>query len=113
MPSGSVLPHLERGAGGVVHVGQDFHWLLEHHTEGAGGAVAAETGVVLAKDRVAVRVDDLGTEGCSAAWILRTELGRQGLQAGVWEGPLGVVSRRLGMAGVWRRLNGTSVGLRC
>lgn len=54
--------HLQRGTGGVVHTGQDLHGLLEHNTEGAGRTVAAETCVILAKDRVAVRMDDLGTE---------------------------------------------------
>lgn len=96
-PQVSAWPHLERGAGCVVHIGQDLHWLLEHDTEGAGGAVAAETRVILAKDCVAVRVDDLGAEG----WLLSC-LGKQGLQGGTGEGRrLGMVSRRLGVVGAW------------
>ena len=51
--------HLECGAGCVVDIGQHLHWLLEHDSEGAGRAVTAEARVVLAQDRVTVRVDDL------------------------------------------------------
>lgn len=53
--------HLERGAGRVVDIGQHLHRLLEHDSEGAGRAVTAEARVVLAQDRVTVRVDDLRT----------------------------------------------------
>lgn len=86
-------PHLQRGTGGVVHIGQDLHGLLEHNTEGAGRPVAAETRVVLAKDCVAVCVDDLGTE---SAQLPGSELSNQGLQGlrRAWPGhPGGVVSR--------------------
>lgn len=51
--------HLECGAGRVVDVGQHLHRLLEHDSEGAGRAITAEARVVLAQDRVTVRVDDL------------------------------------------------------
>lgn len=57
---GTQWAHLERGAGRVVDVGQHFHRLLEHDAEGASRAVTAEACVILAQDRVAVRVDDLG-----------------------------------------------------
>lgn len=89
-------PHLQRGTGGVVHIGQDLHGLLEHNTEGAGRTVAAETCVVLAKDCVAVRVDDLGTE---AAQMPGSVLGKQRLQGlmRTWPGYLGMLSRW-----VWR-----------
>lgn len=76
-------PHLQRGTGGVVHIGQDLHRLLEHHPEGARRPVAAETCVVLAKDRVAVRMDDLGTEGCSAARACAGQAGTPGTEEGV------------------------------
>lgn len=86
-------PHLQRGTGSVVHIGQDLHGLLEHNTEGAGRTVAAEACVVLAKDRVAVRMDDLGTE---ATELPGAELGKQELQGlmGVWPGHVGTGSRR-------------------
>lgn len=105
-------PHLQRGTGGVVHIGQDLHRLLEHNTEGAGRTIAAETCVVLAKDCVAVCVDDLGTE---AAQLPGPELGKQGLQElmRAWPGHLGMVSRRW----VWwehgKSLNGMQVGPGC
>ena len=51
--------HLERGTGRVVDVGQHLHRLLEHDSEGAGRAITAEARVVLAQNRVTVRVDDL------------------------------------------------------
>ena len=54
--------YLERGAGGVVDVGQYLNGLLEHDSEGVGRAVAAEPRVVLSQHRVAVCVDDLHTE---------------------------------------------------
>ena len=92
---GAVQPHLQRGTGSVVHTGQDLHRLLEHDTEGAGRTVAAETCVVLAKDCVAVRVDDLGTE---AAQLPRSELGKQDYRTNegmAWApGHRGMVSRR-------------------
>lgn len=106
-------PHLQRGTGGVVHIGQDLHRLLEHNTEGAGRTVAAETRVVLAKDCIAVCVDDLGTE---TSQLPGSELSNQGLQGlrRAWPGhPGGVVSRGYVRGGGVPRGPDGRVGPRC
>lgn len=53
---------LEGGTGDVVDAGQYLHRLLEHDPERIGGTVAAEAGVVLTQNRVAVCVDDLNVD---------------------------------------------------